>query len=85
MVGRAGGPQDISIGTGCEIPGIVMHEMFHTLGRWHEHSRPDRDLYVKIQFENVIPGKSMAGAPAAENYVIRTGQWFNRWRLRPKR
>ena len=59
MVGRVGGQQDISIGPGCEIPGIVMHEMFHSLGRWHEHSRPDRDLYVQIQYENVMSGSEI--------------------------
>ena len=49
--------QDFSIGLGCEYPAIVAHEAMHALGIWHEQSRPDRDEYVEVKFENIIPGK----------------------------
>ena len=55
-IGRIGGPQTISIGGGCAYKGIVMHEMFHALGRWHEQSRPDRDIHVQIKTENMRSG-----------------------------
>ena len=56
-IGRIGGRQKISIGGGCEWDGIVLHEMFHALGRWHEQSRPDRDNHVDIIEENIISGR----------------------------
>ena len=55
-VGRyAGYTQPISIGTYCGFSAAV-HEIGHALGFFHEQSRPDRDKYVTIHHENIIPG-----------------------------
>ena len=56
FVGRQEGRQNISIGPKCEQKGVVMHEIFHALGRWHEHSRADRNEYVRVNLNNVLPG-----------------------------
>ncbi|CAL4058594.1 unnamed protein product [Meganyctiphanes norvegica] len=55
QVGRAGGRQGLSLGWGCVQHGTVLHEFMHAAGFWHEQSRYDRDDYVKIIWENVIP------------------------------
>jgi len=53
-VGRVGGEQLVEILAGGEM-GRVLHELVHTLGRWHEHCRADRDQYVAIQWQNIAP------------------------------
>ena len=32
------------------------HTLFHVLGRYHEHQRPDRDQYIKVQWNNIREG-----------------------------
>jgi hypothetical protein len=53
------GAQQVSLDDGCipsGVPGIVMHELMHAAGFLHEHTRPDRDTYVKINFDNIPQG-----------------------------
>ncbi|XP_053307274.1 tolloid-like protein 2 [Spea bombifrons] len=54
---RGGGPQAISIGKNCDKFGIVVHELGHVVGFWHEHTRPDRDEHVSIIRENIQQGQ----------------------------
>jgi len=55
-VGKNGGAQDLSIGSGCEFKGTVLHESMHAMGFFHEHTRLDRDNYVKINWQNIKAG-----------------------------
>ena len=51
------GGQELSIGNRCNRKGIIVHELLHALGFWHEQSRPDRDSYVRVFFENIKSGE----------------------------
>ncbi len=47
-IGRAGGEQQVGGSGGSFNPcavGTILHEMGHTVGLWHEQSRPDRNTY----------------------------------------
>ena len=35
----------------------VAHELFHALGRYHEHQRPDRDYYIQVIWDSIPQGK----------------------------
>ncbi|CAJ0580246.1 unnamed protein product, partial [Mesorhabditis spiculigera] len=56
QVGRTGGKQEISLGRGCLFHEIIVHELMHSVGFWHEHSRADRDDHIKIVWDNILPG-----------------------------
>ena len=58
-VGRIGGGQQLNYASGSCITrfGTVLHELYHALGFYHEHSRWDRDDYVTIVWDNIDPSK----------------------------
>lgn len=55
LVGMAGGEQVINIASwGAKF--VIAHEFGHALGYWHEQSRPDRDTYVRIEWDRIEEG-----------------------------
>eukprot|EP00096_Caligus_rogercresseyi_P012112 TRINITY_DN4988_c0_g2_i1.p1 TRINITY_DN4988_c0_g2~~TRINITY_DN4988_c0_g2_i1.p1 ORF type:complete len:245 (+),score=59.00 TRINITY_DN4988_c0_g2_i1:729-1463(+) len=42
----------------CMVPGIIAHEMLHVLGFIHEHTRPDRDDFIDVHWENINPANA---------------------------
>ena len=54
---KSRGKQLVGLGNRCLEKGIVMHELLHTLGFFHEQSRADRDNYVNIHRDNIKAGE----------------------------
>lgn len=56
-VGYTGGVVTIRI-FNWNVQGIVVHELLHALGFYHEHQRSDRDAHVRIVMGNVQTGQT---------------------------
>jgi len=70
-LGRKGSGQTLSLTLPqCINRGTVIHEFMHALGFWHEHSRPDRDEYVEVLWDNIIEDKQ-------SNFDKNIGSWNN--------
>ncbi len=42
--------------------GVIIHEMLHALGFFHEQSRADRDHWIWIDFDKTDPGRFYTGS-----------------------
>lgn len=65
-VGMVGGQQFLRLGPNAWNRATICHELGHTLGLVHEHQRSDRNAYVTILTNNILPG-------AEANFVLLTG------------
>ena len=54
-VGMQSNGNTIRIGTNEYYIGVILHEIMHSLGFFHEHQRTDRDTYVNIYPDNIDP------------------------------
>jgi len=71
FVGRVGGPQQLSLGIECDNINLMMHELMHALGFYHKHSQHDRDKYLKIHWENIVP-EAKSQFQVLSKYMTRT-------------
>ena len=75
-LGMTGGEQHIFLNSGCFANGLVkpVHELLHTLGFVHEHTRPDRDKFVEVH--EAHRGLKRFSLEKIHNRILRTCQYY---------
>ncbi|EGT46507.1 hypothetical protein CAEBREN_23641 [Caenorhabditis brenneri] len=72
-IGMNGGEQPLWFGDGCTIFGTAVHEIMHTLGIFHTHSRYDRDDFLIVNLtavpENMLPNLDKETSSTTYNAV----------------
>ena len=53
-------------------PTEMLHKVFHILGRYHEHQRPDRVEYVRVMWANVMEGTYIPVTHAMTSIIMHT-------------
>lgn len=43
--------------TNCLHDKVIVHELLHLLGRYHEHTRHDAPRYIRVHYENIDPAR----------------------------
>ncbi|CAN7986732.1 unnamed protein product [Ixodes hexagonus] len=61
----------------CPNLGQVAHELMHAIGFFHEHSRPDRDDFVSVQWGNIQRGAEDAFELKTELIADTLGQPYD--------
>ncbi|XP_040203773.1 embryonic protein UVS.2-like [Rana temporaria] len=71
FIGKVNGRQVLSIDEdSCIYYGVIQHEIMHSLGFYHEHTRTDRNNYVVINSQYISPGSQ-------DQFVTDHGNNFN--------
>ena len=52
------GPQILNLSkNGCVYIGTAIHEFLHAVGFHHEQNRPDRDSFIRVNYQNIDSGR----------------------------
>lgn len=91
-MGRIGGPQDLQLASTTLVfesdytRGVIVHELLHALGMYHEQCRYDRDNYVTVNYGNIVNGTANSEyRKETQNYFTMGSFDFNSIMLYPSR
>ncbi|KAF2884815.1 hypothetical protein ILUMI_21348 [Ignelater luminosus] len=77
-VGKRWGKQELNLQKdGCLWYGTIVHEFLHAAGFFHQQSAPERDDYVTILWQNILPGKESNFNKYSSNVVTSFGKKYD--------
>lgn len=76
-LGYPNGESRLSVGQNCEYKHVMEHELGHAIGFWHEQSRPDRDDYLEVLWNNIPSGFREAFAKYGKDKIDSLGVPFD--------
>jgi len=79
QVGRIGNQQNISITARCASRGVVIHEIGHAVGFYHQHARRDRDKYISLLTRNILPIDRGQFERIPHRYINSMGYAYDYW------
>ncbi|XP_021370251.1 uncharacterized protein LOC110461190 isoform X2 [Mizuhopecten yessoensis] len=54
-VGKKRKNQMVGLAKPCRKRSIILHEIGHAIGMFHEQARPDRNMYIDILYNHILP------------------------------
>lgn len=67
QLGSIGGKQTINLESFNSK--TIIHEILHALGLFHEQSRPDRDVYVDVNYANISGNNALNFDRVTQNFI----------------
>ncbi|XP_076802655.1 uncharacterized protein LOC143446758 [Clavelina lepadiformis] len=69
--------QLLALSTWCNDVSVVLHQLMHALGFYHEHSRPDQEAYITVNEDDIPKAQAFSYRMKSAEEVVNIGYEYN--------